>query len=83
MSSMYWRPGRPPEDPEQVLPDHLKHVLAKRIWRRDGSCNESPVSIDRSWLDYLAGLEDAGVEGADFLIMLIGKHGSVEIWIEN
>lgn len=69
-SSLEWEPRN---RERESLPDELKFVLRKRYGE--------PVSsiIDDSDLAYLAGLRDAGIEGAEDLIEAINKYGEIHV----
>ena len=61
------------------LPDGLKFALRdKRGMFQSGDGRER---FDESDLNYLRGLMDAGIEGAQELIELIEKHEAVELWL--
>jgi len=73
-ANLIWRPvSRSTES----LPDALKFVLRDKY----GLDSEWTVfgQSDRS---YLTGLAHAGVEGAQELLDLIEKHGSIELKLE-
>ena len=55
------------------LPDALKFALRKRF--------EEPVDMvmDETYVSYLHGLIDAGVDGASSLLEAIEKHGAVRV----
>lgn len=69
-SSLVWREVSPRN---QGLPDSLKYALRKKYG--------NPVSsiLSNQDIDYLSGLRDAGVEGADELITIILDVGEVEV----
>jgi hypothetical protein len=73
-TSLYWQPAQRPAG--NHLPDALKFILRKRF-RGDGPCVRRTMgSAD---LDYLRGLADADVDGAQDLIDAIDQHGDVEL----
>ncbi len=78
-TDLHWRPV---DKRSGTLPYKLKKVIAKRFWGHDGSLAGDELMLDSHNLDYLAGLIDAGVEGADELKALILQHGRVVVWIE-
>ncbi len=66
--TLKWRPIKG----GRALPYELKRVLAEKapgVWRR-------------SSLEYLRGLRDAEVKGAQELIDVLEKHGEVELFLE-
>lgn len=63
-----------------VLPYELKNVISKRFWGTDGSCGGGIVVASDVDLEYLYGVRDAGVSGAQTLIDAISEHGKVSIW---
>jgi hypothetical protein len=71
-SNLYWEPT---QRPKKDLPDALKFALRKRA--SDGHVE---MVMDTNDLQYLYGLRDAGVKGADDLIEAIQKHGEVRVW---
>ena len=73
-STLRWRPTHTSGND---LPYELKRALHKRT---DGE----PVKgeFTEASIQYLQGLRDGGVVGADKLIEAIEKHGSVEVWEE-
>jgi hypothetical protein len=80
-SSLFWKPVIPQR--ENTLPDNLKYILGKKYWNHDGTLTSPPLVLDEDNLEYLSGLVDAGVEGAEELVEAIRKHGRVEIWISH
>ena len=67
-SSLHWRP---PASTSSDLPEQLKLVLRKK----HGQMRDFEIGGDE--YDYLEGLRDAGVDGAQELLDLIDKHGKV------
>lgn len=80
-TSLLWRPIVPVE--EHTLPNQLKYRLGPRYWNHDGTLGGEPVTLSSDDLQYLAGLKDGGVEGAEELIDAINKYGAVEMWLER
>jgi len=80
---MYWRPSPPPPPLGGDVPDRLRQLLGRRLWDHDGSLVSDPYTLNAADLEYLAGLRDAGVDGADGLMRAIAEHGAVEVWIER
>jgi hypothetical protein len=69
-STLMWAPipdGR-------ALPYALKKALESMLDRAQ--------TFDASNLEYLRGLRDGGVEGAQKLIDAIDKHETVRVWLE-
>lgn len=54
----------------------LKNILEKRYKL------PHKFSYDLDY-NYLLGLADAGVEGANYLIEAVQKHGCIEVFLEN
>ena len=72
-TDLYWRPV---SKDANILESHLKIVL-----RNSGiTSGIHPVKVGREKIDYLHGLKDAGIEGAEELIEIINKYGEVEIF---
>jgi hypothetical protein len=69
-STLYWVPT--PRD-RKPLPDRLKHALQKRY--------SSPLhtKITGAECDYLEGLRDAGIDGAEELLEAVLQHGEIEL----
>lgn len=78
-STLVWRPDTNESNP---LPDGLKYTLSKKLWGTDGSCGGEPMRIGGSFVPYLEGLRDAGIDGAEELIDIIDRYGSVIVWHE-
>lgn len=74
--SLHWRPA---PSPGSVLPTDLKKALEKRFHLVERSDNAVPVMIDRREVDYLMGLRDAGIIGADELLAAVQQNGRVEL----
>lgn len=77
--SLYYRPIVPTE--EKILPPELKRILAKRLFDSDGSLNCEEEILTKDHNNYLTGLADAGVFGAQELLDAISAHGMIAIWI--
>jgi hypothetical protein len=60
-----------------ALPDGLKQILSYKY-----SLSGSSMSFTHSELDYLNGLKDAGIKGADKLIEAIEQHDVVDVWLQ-
>lgn len=71
---LMWEPA---DRKKKSLPTTLKWALEKRY---GGSPNDITMSQDH--MNYLHGLLDGGVEGAQELIDAIDKHGSVQLTVE-
>jgi len=56
----------------------LKGILAKRYGQYDGSCHEDFV-LNKTDLEYIRGLSDAGIEDATKLLSDLENYGSVEV----
>jgi hypothetical protein len=56
---------------EGLLPDRLAGILMPLMYRPTGAV------LGTSYVQYLMGLRDAGVEGAGELLLEIQVHGSV------
>jgi len=67
---------RPVTRDAETLPDGLKRALSKKL---DGT---SKIIFSANNYEYINGLIDAGVDGADQLLNEIGIHGEVELWLE-
>ena len=77
MIKYFWRQPRPRE--EQIIPDPLSQVLIKR-WP---ALRDYSIQLDINALEYLRGLADCEIEGAEELIILITKYGVTEIYPER
>lgn len=69
-STLYWKPV---SENKGYLSDDLKRILQKRY----GGTIHSTMSIDD--MEYVNGLIDAGVDGAEKLKELIYKHEIIEL----
>jgi hypothetical protein len=76
-SSLVWQPKI---DGGKPLPDALKYALQKRYEGLGGKSGGSRTLSHRD-IEYLKGLDDAGVKGAKSLIDAIEKHNDIEIWL--
>jgi hypothetical protein len=70
-SNLLWSPVSPPAGGD--LDDQLKFVLRKRF----GEPIRATVSKDD--VQYLSGLADAGIKGAEQLIELIAENGALAL----
>lgn len=61
------------------LPRALKFAISRKLWGTDGSCGGS-ATLKHKDINYLEGLRDAGIAGADDLIELIHKYDEVIVW---
>ena len=82
-SSAYWRPVI--ETPlGNLLPDEIKHVLARKYQDHDGSLSGKTI-LNHEHIPYLEGLRDAGngkiANAAEDLIEAIEKHEEIEFEI--
>jgi hypothetical protein len=77
-STLYWRIHAPPKG-KPIGEYPLKEKLRKKFG--DGRSGD-PTVLGESALEYLRGLDDCGVKGADTLIEAIEQHGAVEVWEE-
>lgn len=69
-SNLYWEPtARKKKD----LPTAIKFALRKRF---PGGVN---ITLDTTNLDYLQGLADAGIDGAQTLVDAIDQHECIEL----
>lgn len=87
-ATMYWRPT--PHDPRgHVILPPLHSLLARAWLGQDGTLGTGPYTVSAcapsstSNCAYLQGLVDAGLDGAQELLDAIGKHDSVDIWIDR
>lgn len=71
-TTLYWKPVTLEAG---YLPDELKYILQKRY---EGYIEG--VTIGPKSLNYLEGLKDAGVKGAEELMELIEQHEKIRIW---
>jgi len=78
-STLMWKPLT---GAQGSLSYELKRVISKRLWDTDGSCGGGVATMNSTDLDYLQGLMDAGIEGADEIIDLIHEHGDIQLWHE-
>lgn len=78
-TSLYWRRVSPMEGDLSI---DLKKAIAHRFWGHDGTLAGDHHIVDRGSIDYLSGLADAGVDGAEELINLIRQHGQIDLWVE-
>jgi hypothetical protein len=74
---------RPPSSLNGTLPRDLKRVISRRLWGTDGTCGDGEATMDLNDIQYLEGLKDAGISGAQELIDLIKTHGTVILWHEH
>ncbi len=65
-----------PKSNYRSLPFQLRQVLEKRY-------KKFPKVVSAADIDYLSGLRDAGIEGAQELIELIDEYEEIEINIEQ
>lgn len=85
-SSLHWRPVPPPM-PESELSSDLKFKIREffegGMHGGEPGYNEaySITNGDLSFLGFLTGLKACGIEDADLLLKMIGKHKVIEIWI--
>lgn len=80
--SLHWRPVPPPPVDNQLdtgLMFKLESYLFHDHWEYNIPYEIDPAK-DHGLIGYLRGLADGGVEGADELLGLIGKHGKIQIW---
>lgn len=68
-SNLVWRPKKK----RGTLPKALKFVLDAQGF---------PLTMDSDDLEYLKGLRDGNVDGAQELIDIIEKHGRIELYLE-
>ena len=80
-STLKWRPNVPIEG--HCLTDALKYRLSRRLWGTDGSCGDGNATMTEEDIPYVEGLRDAGVKGAQELIDILYKHGSIILWHEH
>lgn len=74
--------GKPRDEPDVHSMESvtLRKALEERIW--GGPCAYEPRWLDRTDVDYLSGLADAGLDEAGEMIELIREFGAVKVWIE-
>jgi hypothetical protein len=78
-TSLYWRPVPKPPEPADV-PEDIEGALRRRYWEDGfGQPRHEPADLDRSAIDWLEGLRDAGLEGANELIDAIREHGTIRL----
>jgi hypothetical protein len=65
--SLFWEPGK---REKKTCSYALHQTLSKKYM--------FPISLDKSDLDYLEGLQDAGVEGVEELRNAIVEYGSID-----
>lgn len=75
--SLYWQPVPEPQ-PEDV-PGDLDWLLRQRYWDAQGYPRTDPVDLDSRDIAWLEGLRDAGKDGAEELIAIIRKHGTIRL----
>ncbi len=78
-STLMWRPAN---SDGNSLPYDLKKVISRRLWDTDGSCGSGVATVNETDIEYLEGLQDAGIDGASELIKIIQEHGDVQLWHE-
>jgi len=78
-STLCWEPVK---EISRTFPDELKRALAKRYSDNDGSGGTNQWSMGSDETEYVRGLCDAGVDGAQALLDAMAKHGTVFLWIE-
>lgn len=71
---LYWRPDVEPEG--HRLPDALRHIFEKQDRRQ-----MAPCVLAEQEIPYVEGLRDAGVEGADELLVNLQAHGRLRLSI--
>lgn len=74
-STLYWIPVAKREGYD--LPDALKFILRERY-----SLDHGETVLDSGALNYLQGLSDAKVDGAEDLIKAIQKYNEVKLYLE-
>lgn len=76
--SMYWY--KPPTERGALGSSGypLKGILAKRYGQYDGSMHEDFI-LNKTDLEYVRGLADAGIEYADQLLQDLEKYGTLEV----
>ena len=74
-TSLYWQPAQPPSS--RCMPDALKFILSKRYGYG------FDVTMVHDDVNYLQGLADAGVKGAEKLKTQLEKHGRIRVWEEG
>lgn len=80
---LYWRPVPKPLPEPDSLPDALRHMLSKRYKDFGGWMSGESMGMGEGHIPYLEGLRDAGVNGAQELINIIGEYGVVELWVDE
>lgn len=70
---LHWRPTRIIEN--QVGDNLLKAIMTKR--------HKLPYQLDMHDIEYLKGVRDSGVNGAEELINAIGMHSQIELFLEG
>lgn len=78
-STLMWRPQSTGGEP---LSFELKKTLSRRLWDTDGSCGRGEAIVGTGDIEYIEGLRDAGVKGADHLRDLVRKYGAIVVWHE-
>lgn len=71
MTNLYWRP----------VPDHHAGEIPERLAGILGENYGFPCELTDAKLDYLIGLRDAGVPGADDLVEAVHRCGRIHLWV--
>lgn len=82
-TSLYWRP-KPKEPKDTYLGYRIKYYLSKKLWGHDGSLVGEWTTVDKSWIPYLKGVNDATddkelTEEIEKLFELLDKYGEIEV----
>jgi hypothetical protein len=81
MSDDLYAQGKPRDEPPvEYMSNDLKVILTHHVWGGCGGTWEERW-LDRTDVQYLSGLADAGIDGAEELIEMIQEYGSVKVWI--
>jgi hypothetical protein len=77
--SLYWR--LIPKTPEPMdVPADVVDALRSRYWEDDwGRPRHEPTDLDKRDVSWLEGLRDAGLEGANELIIAIFDHDTIRL----
>ena len=73
--NLYWTTRITPV----LLPPVLKATIAGRAF----DSGDDFAEVDETWIPYLEGVADAGVEGAHELIGAIRHHAVLTLWLKD
>ena len=77
-TSLYWKPMPPPTEGISLGGHPLKGLISSRCLGHDGSLGSDWIPMSRrDHLSYVCGLRDAGVEGAEALVIALNENDEI------